>query len=228
MTAPGEGQLVLKQAGAAVFAWEVGSLSASQCLRVSSQHLPAAPFGHRSCSLLPCAGLLGSRDPQGHKCDRSEGLVSGDAFLEAPPGHRTRSSFRQMSAGNGNQLQRPRGDMTGLLGNDTQAVRRNKCCDCCSQGIRKICVAAHGSKNRGGLPKVLPRLALGRGRIPLGKARAGSENHVVHHPWSRRKLPRTHSAQGPAANICGKYKQQHQSLVIPSPGYSRVVLPLAV
>lgn len=174
MTAPGEGQLVLAQAGAAVFAWEVGSLSASQCLRVSSQHLPAASFGCGSCSLLRCAGLLGSGDPQGHKCDKSEGLVAGKPFLEALCSHRNRSSFRQMSAGNGNQLQRPWGFMTGLLGNDTLAVPRTKCCNCCSQSIRKIYLAAHGSKNHGGLPKVSPaEQPLGGVRLLWAKCELG-------------------------------------------------------
>lgn len=48
VTAPGEGWLVFEQAaGATVSAWEVGSLSASLCLQVSSQHLPVAPFRRR-------------------------------------------------------------------------------------------------------------------------------------------------------------------------------------
>lgn len=63
-------------------------------------------------------------------------------FIEAARSYRNCSSFRQMSAGNGNQLQRPWGDITGLLGNDMLAVPRMKCCDCCLQAIRKIYLPA--------------------------------------------------------------------------------------
>lgn len=61
-----------------------------------------------------------------------------------------------MSAGNGNQLQRPQGDITGLLGNDMLAVPGMKCCDYCLQFIRKIYLPAPYVMNCGGLLEVLP------------------------------------------------------------------------
>lgn len=79
------------------------------------------------------------------------------------------SSFRQMSAGNGNQLWRPRGDITGLLGNYPLAVPRMKGCDCCFLGCQENLPASSLQDGPWGpLERLACRTALRKGWIALG------------------------------------------------------------